>query len=72
MDIKLRARLSAYALVETFDSTSNGNEQEHPCKFLTPITPEEIDEYLFTTKVVPDVPAPLPSAAASAFIDSLF
>lgn len=74
MDIKLRAKLSAYACVETFEQRPGESEQEHACKFMHPITPEQIDEQLFTNKpeaeVLPQDPAT--STFGTTFIDSLF
>lgn len=69
MDIKLRAKLSAYSLVDTFEPQDN----EHNCKFMTPVTPEQIDRVLFTEKHDPpsgDVNPP--SDEFADFVNSLF
>lgn len=71
MDIKLRARLSAYSKIESFEAPA---DSEHNCKFMTPVTREQIDEFLFkpNTETLPpeqDSGATVPGAS---FIDALF
>lgn len=69
MDIKLRAKLSAYSLVDTFEPV----ESEHSCKLMTPVTAEQIDKYLFSDKPeeLPEGTTP-PDTEFTNFVDSLF
>ena len=69
MDIKLRAKLSAYSLVDTFEPT----DSEHSCKLMTPVTTQQIDDYLFGGKqdTSPD-DVIIPDNDFANFVDSLF
>ena len=68
MDIKLRARLSAYSKVETFEREQEDSSQ-HNCN-LTPISKEDIDS-LFENNENKIEDTSVPSTGKS-FIDSLF
>ena len=65
MDIKLRAKLSAHALVDTFEPT----DSEHNCKLMTPITINQIDN-LFSNSC--DTEEPTPNDSFINFVNSLF
>lgn len=70
MDIKLRARLSAYSKVETFDKSSDQDPSE-PCCNMKPISKEAIDE-LFNTSGNENAPVIPEVDSKYNFIDSLF
>lgn len=71
MDIKLRARLSAYARVATFEVKPEDTDQGHVCNQMTPITPEQVDELFRNESGTPDAEL-TPVAPGASFIDSFF
>lgn len=68
MDIKLRARLTAYSKIETFDRPTD-DTPNHTCN-MAPISKEAIDE-LFRT-VTSEVEQQEQPITGKSFIDSLF
>lgn len=70
MDIKLRARLSAYARVATFEQKPSDTDQEHTCTQMTPISREQIDD-LFRSNSTSNEDSVTANPKES-FIDSFF
>ncbi len=64
MDIKLRARLSAYSLVDTFDSV----DSDHTCNNMVRVTEDEIDKLFDNTSNN----TTSTDAEFTNFVDSLF
>ena len=71
MDIKLRARLAAYAKVETLQPSSSTPGVDDGCDLITagPVREERIDT-LFSTKQLEE--ETVQKAAGAALIDALF
>lgn len=67
MDIKLRARLTAYSKVETFGKP--GESSGHTCN-MRPLDKESIDDLFRIDVVEPSTPEQ--PASGKEFIDSLF
>jgi len=67
MDIKLKAKLSAYAQVETFEL----KDSEHTCNKLRPISKEQIDA-LFGDSVTESPDVSTIDTNFANFVESLF
>ncbi len=68
MDIKLRARLTAYSKIESFERPG-ASYPEHSCN-MTPVSKECIDD-LFRHDA-PEVETPEQPVLGKSFIDALF
>lgn len=69
MNIKLRAKLSAYSLVDTFESPS---EDDHQCKLMTPVSNEQIERELFSKNEEESSKDVVTDKDFANFVDSLF